>query len=361
MASIRENGRYGSALFVCITMGCVSTDEPLFKEGAVPESRTESVEASAAGTVPEPAVAVVERSLEPVTELLPLLPMESGMTTAPQAMTVVPPPLAPPAAAPSPPAGPAPPAPCPAEGLLLCESFEQSESGTFPGEPWLPELPGCGTHRVESSASGSATGSATGSTTGSTTGSEVSHSGSKSLGTTAGGYPECMLHAELDNEPELYLRSWVRLGAEPQLREQYLTLLELGPREDKDEPELRIGLRPAGSGLCGTNPGLDVSVSGLLGSGPVADCSGVQLEPERWYCLQAHVVRDGRRLSYELSLDEAPLLQNLSELRLGASWNDDLYFKVGRAAYGTSPSGSLWHDDVAVSRSPLPCGASAPD
>jgi hypothetical protein len=226
----------------------------------------------------------------------------------------------------------------------LCESFEQSETGTFPGEPWLPELSGCGTHRVESSAGGS----------------ELSHSGSKALGTAAGGYPECMLHAELADEPELYLRSWVRLGAEPQLREQYLSLLELGSREDKDEPELRIGLRPAGSGLCGSSPGLDVSVSGLQGSGPVADCSGVQLEPERWYCLQAHVVRDGRRMSYELSLDEAPLLQNLSELRLGAGWNDDLYFKVGRAAYGVSPSGSLWQDDIAVSRSPLPCSAPAP-
>ncbi|MEY4550388.1 MAG: hypothetical protein RL685_6583 [Pseudomonadota bacterium] len=349
MASIRENARYGSALFVCITMGCVSTDEPLFKEGAVPESRTESVEASAAGSLPAPAAAFVEGSSEPVTELLPLLPVESGMSTAPQAMAVVPPPVVAPPPATSPPAGTAPAAPCPAEGLLLCESFEQSESGTFPGEPWLPELPGCGTHRVESR--GSATASATAS--------EVSHSGSKALGTAAGGYPECMLHAELEDEPELYLRSWVRLGAEPQLREQYLTLLELGPREDKDEPELRIGLRPAGNGLCGTNPGLDVSVSGLQGSGPVADCSGVQLEPERWYCLQAHVVRDGRRLSYELSLDEAPLLQNLSELRLGASWSDDLYFKVGRAAYGASPSGSLWHDDVAVSRSPLPCVASA--
>lgn len=346
MASIRENGRYGSALFVCITLGCVSTDESLFKEGAVPQSRTEPVEASAAGNVSAPSGAVVERSpepvTEPVTELLPLSPVESGMTTAPQAMVVVPPPVPPPP--PAPPAGPAPAAPCPAEGLLLCESFEQSESGTFPGEPWLPELPGCGTHRVESSPSGS----------------QLSHSGSRALGTVAGGYPECMLHAELEDEPELYLRSWVRLGAEPQLREQYLTLLELGPREDKDEPELRIGLRPAGSGLCGSNPGLDVSVSGLQGSGPVADCSGVQLEPERWYCLQAHVVRDERRMSYELSLDGTPLLQSSSELRLGAAWNDDLYFKVGRAAYGTSPIGSLWQDDVAVSRSPLPCGGSAP-
>jgi hypothetical protein len=117
-----------------------------------------------------------------------------------------------------------------------------------------------------------------------------------------------------------------------------------------------VGLRPPGGSLCGASPGLDVSVSGLQGSGPNTACSGVQLEPERWYCLLAHVVRDGRRLDYELSLDGTPLLST-SELRLGASWDDELYLKLGRAAYGTNPAGSLWHDDVAVSRLPLPCSA----
>jgi hypothetical protein len=184
--------------------------------------------------------------------------------------------------------------------LLLCESFEQSASGEFPGEPWLPELSGCGTHRVESGSSEGA----------------LSHSGLSALGTAAGGYPECMLHAELEEEPELYLRSWVRLGEEPGLSQQYLTLLELGPEEDEDEPELRIGLRPPGGSLCGASPGLDVSVSGLQGSGPATACSGVQLEPERWYCLQAHVVRDGRRMSYELSVDGTEVL-SAEELRLG--------------------------------------------
>jgi hypothetical protein len=39
-----------------------------------------------------------------------------------------------------------------------------------------------------------------------------------------------------------------------------------------------------------------------------------------------------------------------------AGWaGDELYLKLGRAAYGASGPGSLWHDDVAVSREPLPC------
>lgn len=338
MASIRDNARSGAALSVCIAMGCVATDDDLFSELAAPEPRGDSVDGTTAGNV-SAEMPALERTPEPVTELLPLSP-PAGMPAAPG--PAVTPPVAPPSAPSTPALSQAAP-PCPAEGLLLCESFEQSADGEFPGEPWLSELSGCGTHRVQSGSSARG----------------LSHSGVSALGTTAGGYPECMLHAELEEEPELYLRSWVRLGSEPGLREQYLTLLELGPEEDEDEPELRVGLRPAGGSLCGATPGLDVSISGLQGSGPAADCSGVQLEPERWYCLQAHVVRDGRRLSYEVSLDGAQVL-SAAELRLGAAWDDELYFKVGRAAYGASPAGSLWHDDVAVSRLPLPCAAAAP-
>lgn len=332
MASVRENVRYGAALFGCIALGCVATDEQLFDERAVPEPRTETVESTGAGRVPAPSAP--QPASEPVMEVLPLAPAPSGPPASAPAMMLPP--------EPRPVLEPAivPPAPCPPEGLLLCESFEQSTSGQFPAGPWLPELPGCGSHTVESGEGA------------------VSRSGASALRANAGGYPECMLHAELEEEPELYLRSWVQLGPEPGLREQYVTLLELGPEEDEDEPELRIGLRPAGGSLCGDSPGLDVSVSGLQGSGPSADCSGAQLEPERWHCLQAHVVRDGRRLTYELSLDGVPLLAN--ELRLGPAWDDELYLKVGRAAYGVSPEGSIWHDDVAVSRSPLPCAASAP-
>lgn len=333
MASIRENVRNGAALFACIASGCVATDEPLFSEFAAPEPRIEVEQG--AGSAPA-ELPVVQPSTEPVTELLPLSP-PPGAAAPPLSMAPLPP-AAPPVL--EPPATSVLPSPCPTEGLLLCESFEQSASGEFPGEPWLPELSGCGTHRVESVASEGG----------------QSRSGMNALSTARGGYPECMLHAELEEEPELYLRTWVRLGAEPALREQYLTLLELGPEEDEDEPELRIGLRPPGGSLCGASPGLDVSVSGLQGSGPTTGCSGVQLEPERWHCLQAHVVRDGRRLSYELALDGIQVLSS-TELRLGAAWDDELYFKVGRAAYGVSPAGSLWHDDVAVSRSPLPCTA----
>jgi len=224
---------------------------------------------------------------------------------------------------------------CSEPGLLFCETFEGAASGAFPGaSPWLAELPGCGTHVVDESG--------------------VSASGVKALRANSGGYPECMLHADLGDERDLYVRSWVRLGAEPQLREVYLSLLELGPQESQDEPELRIGLRPSGGSLCKTAPGLDVSVSGIAG-GPATDCSGVVLEPERWYCLQAHVTREGSRLGVRLAVDGEDVLEQEYE-RLGPGWNGPgSFLKLGQAAYGPSARGAVWHDDVAVGRQPLSC------
>ena len=66
--------------------------------------------------------------------------------------------------------------------------------------------------------------------------------------------------------------------------------------------------------------------------------------------------RQARNLDYELSVDGAGVL-SASGVRLGPNWNDrDWYLKVGRAAYGESAAGSVWHDDVAVGQEPVPCG-----
>jgi hypothetical protein len=157
---------------------------------------------------------------------------------------------------------------CAASELLWCETFEDATSGEFPNaSQWLAELPGCGTHVVDDAAG-------------------VSFSGSKALRADTGGYPECMLHADLSGETDVFVRSFVRLGAEPDLLGQYVSLLEWGPLQSQDEPEIRVGLRPNdGSGLCKEAPGLDVSVSGLP-DGSATDCTGFSFEAERWYCVQ---------------------------------------------------------------------------
>jgi hypothetical protein len=311
-------------------IGCVSTDESLFGGVDVPDLRpddaVESTVQTSAPAMPDaegPASAATEE--EPSQQVLQLAPVGAMPPD---------PPAAPAAPLPPPPAPAA--DPCGSAGLLFCDTFEDESAGAFPAlAPWLPELSGCGTHRVDASG--------------------VSVSGTKALLAVAGGYPECMLHAELQQRDEVYLRSWVRLGPEPELLDHYLSLIELGARQAQDDPELRIGLRPSGGSLCASAPGLDVSVSGLQ-SGSATGCSGFAIEPERWYCLQAHVKRQARSLDYELAVDGTSVL-SASDVRLGPNWNDrSWYLKVGRATYGESAAGSVWHDDVAVGQEPLPCG-----
>jgi len=223
---------------------------------------------------------------------------------------------------------------CDGPGIIACDTFEAQPVGVFPSGPaWLPELSGCGTHFVDD------TGPAA--------------SGVRALRASDGGYPECMLHADLGAEDEVFVRTSVFLGADGDLVSQYVSLIELGVGASQDDPELRVGLRPAVGGPCDGNPGLDFTGSGLVG-GTATECSGVLLEAERWFCLEVHLSRTDQRASLSVSVDGDTVLQR--EVVEGAAWAEPgLFVKLGRAAYGESGQGSLWHDDVVVSREPVPC------
>jgi hypothetical protein len=162
-----------------------------------------------------------------------------------------------------------------------------------------------------------------------------------------------MLHADSSGEAEVFVRTRVYLGDGDALIGQYLSLLEFGARPDQDDPELRIGVRPTTDNICAT-PGLDVTGTGLS-TGSSTDCSGFVLEPARWYCIEGHLSRSGANLNLTISVDGAEVI---ARDFVGASvWDgSDLFVKLGRAAYGAAGSGTVWHDDIAVSRQPTPCG-----
>lgn len=340
MAIMRENAGAGAALFWLSLSGCLPADEaPLFRSVPAPGERTTDVRGGA-GALPSEVAPDVAVNAPGVQEGPP---PNLELDTSGAAMTEVSGEMLSPGSADA--AGEStaesvdgPPAfdPCSGPGLAWCETFEDAAAGAFPETaPWLGELPGCGSHIVDESG--------------------VSSSGSRALRADAGGYPECMLHAELDGAGDVFVRSFIRLGSDPSLLEQYVSLIEWGPEESRDDPELRIGLRPEGGSLCTASPGLDVSVSGLA-SGPVTDCTGFSFEPERWYCVQARVARQGSRLNVSVAVDGETLLEQ-QYAGLGPSWNGrGSFLKLGRAAYGESAGGSLWHDDIAVGSEPLPCG-----
>ncbi|HTV20320.1 MAG TPA: hypothetical protein VMG12_16665 [Polyangiaceae bacterium] len=318
----------GLALLAAGSVSCISTGEPLFTEDV------ESLEPAAPGQMLAPALPA--QSTGPVAS-------PSAPTVAPEQLSGVgrdttPLPSSVPAgneATPPEPAADAEPLdPCGGDGLILCDNFESSVEGEFPAaDGWLPELAGCGSHNVD--------------------GMGPAFSGTRALRADDGGYPECMLHADSSGEAELFVRTRVYLGDGEAQVGQYVSLLEFGARPDQDDPELRIGVRPVVDSIC-TTPGLDVTGTGLS-TGSRTDCTGFVLEPARWYCIEGHLTRSGADLNLTISVDGAEVTTR--QFTGSSVWSgSDLFVKLGRAAYGVSGSGSVWHDDIAVSRTPTPCG-----
>ena len=301
--------------------GCLGEDGALFAEPPARPQMEAPVSPMPAAASAEPPGTPAGASPEQmfVGELEPAMP-----ATPPMEM------LAPPA-----PAAEAEADPCALEGLLVCDGFEDQAVGAFPvGPGWLPELAGCGTHTIDESI--------------------VTASGTRALRADAGGYPECMLHANATGEVDLHVRTRVLLGPTDGAADQYTTLLEFGASATADDPEIRIGLRPPDDSLCPDAPGLDVTAGALVG-GPRTTCTGVSIEPERWYCIESHLERQGQDLELSVSIDGSVVYEQT--LTGGDAWDGDaLFVKLGRAAYGENGPRSIWHDDVAVGRLPIPCG-----
>jgi hypothetical protein len=316
------------ALVAVLSMGaCLPDEGPLFDAvPAVEEDQPASVPAAVPVAAPAATGATAEQA--PV----PRAPEPAAPVAAPTAaVNGAPDTIEPTAAA-------AMASVCDAPGVIACDTFEEQPAGAFPGgAAWLPELSGCGTHFVDDAGPAA--------------------SGLRALRASDGGYPECMLHADVAAEDEVYVRTSVFLGADGNLLSQYVSLIELGVEASQDDPELRVGLRPALGGPCEGNSGLDLTGSGLVG-GTTTECSGVPLEAERWHCLEVHLSRAGQRASLSLSVDGDAVLQR--DVVGGPAWAEPgLFVKLGRAAYGESSEGSLWHDDVIVSREPVPCEPTA--
>jgi hypothetical protein len=356
MGILYREARAAAALLVSFTVACVSTGEPLFRDDpgadqpADPEGTSSSAPASTAVTPAPDRVASPEQLVVSELDDAAREAAAAGQDGAGPEVVPAPAPTEPVAFE-----------PCSFGSPILCDTFEDAEENTFPSSAsWLPELAGCGSHRVD--------------------GTGPSFSGTRALRADDGGYPECMLHADLSDEADVYVRTRVFIGGDetggdgidgddiggdgpgtggPGLGgaaplSQYVSLIEFGSREAQDDPELRIGVRPALDSVCPGVPGVDVSGGGLVG-GAGTECTGFVLEPERWYCIEVHLARAGRDLSVSVSVDGTEL--SARDFTGSAAWaTSGLFFKVGRASYGASGRGSLWHDDVAVGREPVPCG-----
>ncbi len=222
--------------------------------------------------------------------------------------------------------------PCDAPGIFLCDDFEGATAGSFPVlAEWLDNP--CSSHVVDA---------ATG------------YESAQSLKAVY-QYNDCMVHADVTAHEDIYLRSFVKLGAPSSMSGHHIGLLEFGPKI-QDDPELRIGIRDGGD-ACAGNAGIDVTVGGLP-IGEKTSCSGVSLEQDTWYCLEAHVERDlPSLLRFSLWLDGAEIVAETSYEPVNADWVSEIfYFKFGRSSYGGDVTFPVWHDDVALGTERIGCG-----
>ena len=225
--------------------------------------------------------------------------------------------------------------PCEGDGIFLCDEFEASALNVFPNAAhWLPN--DCQTHVVDATV--------------------PAHGGGQSL-KGVNNYPACMVHADVAAHQDIYVRSWIRLGAASSESGHHVGLLEFGPTFN-DDPELRVGIRDGGDACSPSytnGPGVDVTVGGLA-MGERTSCSGVALDPDRWYCFSVHLQRQTDSVTFSVDIDGAAVVPETTHTGLNAEWNQGtFYFKLGRSSYGGNNVWPVWHDDVALSTSPLPC------
>lgn len=225
---------------------------------------------------------------------------------------------------------------CSAPGVFLCDDFEVAAAGVFPnGAQWVPNV--CTSHQVDNT---------------------VAHTGSQSLRGGAEQYPACMAHVDVSAQSEIYARTWVRLGGPSSDSGHEIDFLEFGPTT-ADNPELRIGVRNNDS-VCSPNisagPGVEVTVDGFTGTGERTLCTGMALEAERWYCLQVHFVRSAGSIGFSVQIDGQSVVPETTYPDAAAAWNQGpMFFKLGRSSYGGNNVWPAWHDDVALSTSPIGC------
>lgn len=231
-------------------------------------------------------------------------------------------------------------APC-AGADILCTDFESEACGSLPtGGKWLARPEHCAMTGSGSVATGEAV------------------SGSQHFVTVMPVSDECSLKADLGEQTEFWVRARVRFVGTAPTTDHEVSFFELGANADKDDPEGRIGYRADGCNAeSGANfPGLEFNMTVGPG-GEFTGCTGVQLEADRWYCIEAHLDQSGPTTVGRLFLDNVEqAFTNHGKPVPTVIANDKLrYLKVGKQSYGGSTAGALLLDDVAVSTTRLGC------
>jgi len=218
----------------------------------------------------------------------------------------------------------------------MCDDFESRPAGQKPiGVPWLTSQ--C---------------SATGFTL-SVDGSQA-HSGTKSLISQGVPYGQCMLHADLGTVSDFWVRSWVFFarGDAAQFTAHEVSAFELTPTTDTDDPGIRVGFR--GDNSC-IPTGVELNITG---GEEKTGCTGFQLQADKWYCLEVHVVTNAGTTA-ELFIDSVDQSYNIHGTPADTVVNPQptawRYLRLGTRSYSNAYPSPVYVDDVAVGSQRIGC------
>jgi len=233
-------------------------------------------------------------------------------------------------------AGGAPTGPCDIGGKILCDDFESTASGMLPSAaPWAARncFDTTNTLKVDGGAH---------------------HSGSQALVGMNIPYADCQLSADLGASlTEYWVRAWVYFGEmAPVSSTHEVTVFELVPKANTDDPSIRIGYR----GDTCMPIGVELNITG--GGQEETGCTGQIPVANTWYCYVLHVKQMASSVTTDLSIDSADQSytnHGQAQMEITSQVAGVRYLRLGPRSYSGNWTTPIYVDDVAVATQQLGC------
>jgi len=226
--------------------------------------------------------------------------------------------------------------PCDIGGKILCEDFDAIAAGMLPtAAPWAAR------NCFDTSNTLKADGGA-------------HHSGSQALLGMNIPYADCQLSADLGASlSEYWVRAWIYYGtAAPTASTHEVTLFELVPKANTDDPSIRVGYR----GDTCMPIGVEVNITG--GGQEETGCTGQAPKADTWYCYVLHVKQMASSVTTDLSIDgvdQSYTNHGNAQMEITSQVAGVRYLRLGPRSYSGNWANPIYVDDVAVATQALGC------
>ena len=131
-----------------------------------------------------------------------------------------------------------------------------------------------------------------------------------------------------------------------------MTVFELVPKANTDDPSIRIGYR----GDTCMPIGIELNITG--GGQEETGCTGQMPAANTWYCYVLHVKQMASSVTTDLSIDGADQSytnHGQAQMEITSQVAGVRYLRLGPRSYSGNWANPIYLDDVAVATEPLGC------